>query len=178
MTDSVLQSKLTELTALCDLLTGGYKAGRALQDLENGSLKSLGAKLKAFVESVGEMAVEGHANLLVGVVGNSEAASVCFVAPEDLEITEVRLASSGIPTSDPLLTASNKPAGESAVNLLAAANYDMAGLVAANTSVAMTLSATAANKQMAAGDVLTFAVTCDSGDAIVDAAISVKWKRI
>lgn len=177
MADSALQTSVTNIKAIGTLLQAGHKAGDSIQSLRDGQLKSLGGKINALADDILAQGDIKVAMLGIGAVGNSATGAAQFVAPVACEIVGIRVASSAAITNDPLLTVDKKPIGSSAVNLLGATNYDMSGLTTAKQSADLTLTSTAADKLLAAGEVATALVTCDSDDAISDAAVMVYYKH-
>lgn len=177
MADSVIKTAVDNLKAVGTLLKNGHIAGQSLQDLRDGQLKSLGGKINDFANAIQTQADLKVAMVNVGAVGNSATGAGQWIAPVAAEIVGLRVASRSAITGDPLLSADKKPVGASAVNLLAATNYDLSGLATAKQSAALTLTATAADKVFAAGEVATFLVTSDSDDAITDLSIMVLYKH-
>lgn len=149
-------------------LAAGAKAGESLNELRNGALQTLAKGLDLLRDNF-----EEAINVNIGAIGNSAAASSSFVAPYPCRIVRASVASQAAVTGDPLLTINNRSkAGAANKNVLAAANYDMAGQTAANEATALSLSATAANVECAAGDVVSATVTCDGNDLISNAALT------
>lgn len=177
MADSALKATVDALKTVGTLLKGGHIAGQSLQELRDGQLKSLGGKINDFADVLQAQSDLKVAMVNIGAVGNSATGAGQWIAPVAAEIVGLRVASRSAITGDPLLTADKKPTGASAVNLLAAANYDLAGLATAKESASLTLTTTAADKVFAAGEVATFLVTSDSDDAITDASIMVLYKH-
>lgn len=177
MADSAVKQVVDDLKSVGDALKNGHRAGDSLQSLRDGQLKNLGGSLNNFADAVQAQSDLKVAMLGIGPVGNDETGAAQFIAPVPCEIVGLRVSSRSAITGDPLLTADVKPTGESAVNLLAAANYDMAGLTTAKQSAALTLTATLADRLLAAGEVATFLVTSDANDEITDASIMVLYKH-
>lgn len=160
------------LASVATLLSAGAKAGESLNEVRNGVLRTLGLGLDALQDTETDEVV-----LVIPPGGNSEVRYAVFVAPVALTILSIKSSVHAAVTSDPAATINNRNvAGSADRNPLEDASIAVDALtpLAVNTH---TLSSTAANLVMAAGDYLLVTVTNDSGDAHTGMSFTVVYKK-
>lgn len=150
------------LDRVLDLFTAGPVAGESLEEFRR-KIKSLGVELAALIT--------GQTIITPPTMGAGETHIRTWVAPYALEITAIY----GIKTtSADTITATMTADGN---NPLTGANIDMHALVA-DTPTSQTLSATAANKLMNAGDLLKCTFASGGAGALTGGAVVVLYKPI
>jgi len=155
MADSRLKEAIDDLVA-------GPVAGESLADVRRRGVRKLAGALDDILN------VQG-ANIQYGVQGNSEVQVRHWIAPYDLEILSAKAVFVGTVTSTPTLAINNRKqaGGGSNANVLSTSTADLGALFSggtANEPEALTLSATAANLLVKAGDALSFTLTTDGSE--------------
>ena len=136
-------------------------AGKDLGRVASSDLISLGAALKEWAQDF-----EYSAHLSIEAGGNNETKRVSFIAPAKCVLTSIKIVKPFTVVGDPLLTVNNRDAiADTDKNVLGATNYDLSGLATVNEAESLALSSTAANLELAEGDVVTLSVVCDADDS-------------
>ena len=157
-------------TTALTFLQEGHKPGLSLQQFADRVKSKLAP---AWERIVGAQTV----TLSSGRLGNSESSDAIFVAPYDCEITAIRAARGTASGSSVTATLNNRDnAGNSDKNPLDAASIDIDGLTTADEAESQTLSGTAANLQMKAGDVLRCTFACDASSTLQGGAVGITYK--
>lgn len=159
-----------KIAALVSLFDAPKRAGESLNQFLQ-KLEGNGAILQA--------ALKRTVTLSATDMGNSATQRLAFVAPHNLEITAIKAVAHSTTGAAVAGTINNRDAAaNSDKNPLSAANIDFDALTTDNEAEAQALSATTANLQMNAGDVLTLTVTTDGSSAAELAAISIEYDLI
>jgi predicted RecA/RadA family phage recombinase len=113
---------------------------------------------------------------------NGVATSVDFdwCAPTAGQFDEIQLHTGARPSSSAGTVLETVTNLTGTLNVLTATNVDLEADITNGTKLTPTLSATAANKQFAAGDIIRFRITTNHADAVANAGIShrVRWHPI
>lgn len=113
---------------------------------------------------------------------NGVAATVVhdWTAPAAGELDSIDLRTNARPSSSSGTVLETVTNLTGTVNMLTPTNIDLKADITNNTTLTPTLSATAANKRFAAGDVIRFAIAANNADVVAGGGIShrVKWHRI
>lgn len=118
-------------------------------------------------------------DLQAQALGASASSVKAFIAPYPLQITAIRASKHGTVSGTGTATLVNRDASANTdKNPLSAANVNIVGLATANEGESQTLSATAANLQMDAGDCLQATFATAGGSQCDGATISVTYKAI
>lgn len=154
---------------LFDELASGHKPGSPW----------LGADKFKGTEYGLEKALEGShtffaTDLLNG--SGSESKNELFVAPHDLQITEIRARRSGASANSATATLVTDYGGAN-TNPLSASNVDIDALTA-DADTAQTLNSTEANLQVKKGELIRCAWATDSAGTITNAAVTVIYKKV
>jgi len=153
-----------------DLLDSGPRVGESLNEFRLRA-KTMGALIERY---------EGHhAELSVANLGNTESGVAMFRAPFNLEITGIAVSKNTVGGALATGSLNNRDAAAGAdKNPIAAADIDIDALAADDTSYTSALSATTANKQMNAGDILTWTVVSGAGTTVRGATAHIAYKPI
>jgi len=112
---------------------------------------------------------------------NGVAATVVYdwIAPADGEFESIDLRTNARPSSSAGTVLETVTNLTGTLNVLTAASVDLESDITNGTTLGLTLSATAANKKFAAGDVIRFAQATNNSDAVAGGGIQhlVKWHR-
>jgi hypothetical protein len=95
---------------------------------------------------------------------------VNWVAPFDLQLTGGVVTATVAPTTAGTYTLAIQDE-TGAANLLGAATANLDATITANTALALTLTATAADRSLAQNDVVSFTVVSDNGDLVGEGLI-------
>lgn len=164
------QQAFDALEAIAEALELGPSAGESLNDVRR-KMADLGRALNAYIDTEEEVVA-----LNIPPGGNSELSHATYIAPAAMTIKSIQSLLHATPTNTPLLTLNNRNvAGSADRNPIAATNVDLATLTA-NAVNSHTLSSTAANLEMAAGDYLKITVTNDGSEAHRGISVIVRLK--
>ncbi len=164
------QEAFDALEAISNTLLSGPLPGESLNDVRR-KMADLGRALNAYTSTEEEVVL-----LNIPPGGNSELSHGTYIAPAAMTIKSIQSLLHVAPTNTPLLTINNRNVGGSADrNPLSAASVDLATLTA-NAVNSHTLSSTAANLEMAAGDYLKVTVTNDGTEAHRGISVIVRLK--
>lgn len=169
MADSRLKEAIDDLSA-------GPVAGESLADVRRRGVRKLAGALDDILNVLSD-------TVSWGVQGSSEVQVRHWIAPFDLQILSAKAVYTGTVTNTPLLAINNRKqaGGGSNLNVLSTATQDLAALFsggAANEPEALTLSATAANLLVKAGDALTFTLTTDGTEDHDGISVAFTYKPI
>lgn len=157
------------LKAASDFFGAGRQAGDSLQTVQN-RLKSLASLDGGIVQQVTMDSVN---------LGNSESFIAHFIAPFKLEITAILAVKQASVGTGVTATLVNRDAANNTdKNPLSGTNIDMDALTTANEAESQTLSATAANITMEAGDCLKCTFAADGTSTLTGAAVALRYKPI
>lgn len=163
-----------KLKALSDFFTQGYNPGDSLQEFVDQLAKKA-------AEAGFDVADVGYEVLRCDALGASAAQKRGFIAPYDLEITSVKVASSAVATGTASLDLKNydqtKNAPITGRDVLAS-SFDLTTLTDNNKASAPGLHATVTNRQARAGDVINAEFATGGASGITDAAVLLVFRRI
>lgn len=124
-------------------------------------------------------AVQEFQFLLTPPSGVATTHAFDWIAPCDGQFDSIDLRTAGRPSSSLGTVVETVTNLTGTLNVLTATNVDLEAGITNDTTLTPTLSATAANKQFAAGDVIRFAQTANNADVVAGAGVThrARWHK-